>query len=102
MMIGIRLERGGDLAIDLILLLLGGQAVAVDEQKFRAEQAHALRAVRNHGFNVVLVFDVGGEMDGFAVERDGGLALDFMEFFVQGRLDFRQLAVFKQASGRSD
>ena len=81
MMIGIRLERGGDLAIDLVLLLLARQAVAVDEQKFRAEQAHALRAVGNHGLNVVLVLDVGGKMDGFAVERDGGLVRGFHGVF---------------------
>ena len=96
MMMGLRLERGGDLAIDLVLLLLGRQIVAVDEQKFRAEQAHALRAVGNHGFDVVLVFNVGGEMDGLAVEGDGGLVPDFAEFFLQGRLDFCQLAIGKQ------
>ena len=56
----------------------------------------AFRAVRDDGFDVVLVLDVRGEMDGFAVERDGGLPLDFAEFFLERRLDFRQLAVFKQ------
>ena len=95
-MTGLRFQRGGHLAINLVLVLLAGQAVAVDEQKFRAEQPDALRAVGDDGFDVILVFDVRGEVDGFAVERDGGLALDFAEFFVERRLDFRQLAVFKQ------
>ena len=46
MMTGLRFQRGGDLAIDLILLLLGRQAVAVDEQIFRAEQSDAFGAMR--------------------------------------------------------
>ena len=48
------------------------------------------------GFDVVLVLDVRGKVDGLAVERDGGLPLDFAELFIERRLDFRQLAVFKQ------
>ncbi len=82
--------------IDFALLLLAGQAVAVDEKKFRAEQADAFRAVGDDGFHVVLVLDVRGKVDGLAVESDGGLALDFAQLFVERRLDFRQLAVFKQ------
>ena len=73
-----------------------GRLVAVDEQKFRAEQAHAFRAVLDDGLDVVLVLDVGGKMDGLAVERDGGLALDFAEFFAERGLDLGELAVFKQ------
>ena len=84
-----RFQRGGDLAINFVLVLLARQAVAVDEQKFRAEQPDAFRAVGDDGFDVVLVFDVRGEVDGFAVERDGGLALDFAQFFLERRLDFR-------------
>ena len=93
---GMRLQRDGDLAINLVLLVLGRQAVAVDEQKFRAEQADALRAVRENRLDVVLVLDVRGKVDGLAIERDGGLVLDFAEFFIERRLDLRELAVFKQ------
>jgi hypothetical protein len=35
-------------------------------------------------------------VDDFAVERDGGLPLDFAQFFLERRLDFGELAVFKQ------
>ena len=35
-------------------------------------------------------------MDEFSVQRDGGLLLDFVKFFLQRRLDARKLAVFKQ------
>ncbi len=91
-----RFQRGGDLPVNFVLLFLARQAVAVDEQKFRAEQADAFRAVGDDGFDVVLVFDVRGEMDDFSVERDGGLLLDFAQFFLERRLDARKLAVFKQ------
>ena len=39
---GLRFQRGGDFAIDFVLVFLARQAVAVDEQKFRAEQARRL------------------------------------------------------------
>ena len=39
-------QGGGQLAIDLELLLLGGQGFAVDEQVFGAEQPNALGAVK--------------------------------------------------------
>ena len=61
---GLRFERGGHFAINFVLLLLGRQAFAVDEQEFRAEQADAFRAVLDDGGDIVLVLDVRGQMDG--------------------------------------
>ena len=61
----------------------------------------AFRAVRDDGLDVVLVLDVGGEVDDLAVERDGGLPLDFAQFFLERRLDFARAGRIQTASGRS-
>ena len=63
MMTGLRLQRGGNLAINFILFFLVRQAVAADEQKFRAEQSDAFRAVRDNCLDVVLVFNIRREMN---------------------------------------
>ncbi len=52
--------------------------------------------MRENRLDVVLVLDVRGKVDGLAIERDGGLVLDFAELFIERRLDLRELAVFKQ------
>jgi len=78
-----RFQRRRHLSISLILFLFRRQPVAVDEQIFRAEQADAIRAVRQHGFDVRRLFDVRGQVNGLAIERDGGLLLDFVKFFFE-------------------
>ena len=54
-----RLEGGNGFAVGLVLLLLARQAVAVQEQVFRAEQAHAFGAVGLDLLGVGRLLDVG-------------------------------------------
>ena len=58
---GKRLEGGDGFAIGLVLLLLARQAVAVQEQVFRAEQAHAFRAVGLDLLGIGRLLDIGAE-----------------------------------------
>ena len=56
-------ERRCNLAIGLILLLLGRGHLAIDEQIFRAEQPDAFRAAGAHGLGIRRLFDVRGDED---------------------------------------
>ena len=76
-------ERGGRFAVGLVLLLLAGQALAVDEQVFGAEQADAFGAVGLDLLGVAGLLDVGREQDAVAVEGDGGLEQDVAQLFLQ-------------------
>jgi len=89
------------LAIDLVLLVLARQVVTVDEQKFRAEQAHAFRAVGNHGFNVVLVSMLAERWMALPSSVTAGWSRISRSFSLQRGLDFRQLGHRRTTSGRS-
>ena len=97
-----RLERGGGLAVGLVLLLLAGQALAVDEQVFGAEQAHALRAVGLDLLGIGGLLDVGGEQDAMAVQGDGRLEQEVAQLLLQRDLLAGSAGRTRTASGRSD
>ncbi len=93
---GVRFERPGNLPVGLVLFLLGGQRVTVDEQIFRAEQPDPVRAAALDAAGVIGLLDVGGEKDAMVVQRDGRLLHHVAEFFLERDLFADQLAILKQ------
>ena len=70
---------GENLLVRLKLVILGGIIVAVEIQKFAAEQADARAVVLQHGVHVLGVADVAVDADLLAVLRLVGQALELVE-----------------------
>ena len=66
-------------AVNFVLLVFGGQGVAVEIKVFAAEQAHAVGAGAVQLFDVFGRFDVGQQFDVEAVFGGGGGFLEFVE-----------------------
>ncbi len=93
---GLGFQGRGDLAVGLVLLRFGGKRFPVDEQIFRAKQAHACRAAGKHPFGVARLFDVRGEDHTRAVERDRRLLAHLAQFFLQRDPFAHELPVLEQ------
>ena len=91
-----RLQGGGQLAINLVLVFLGGEGLAVDEQVFGAEKPDSLGPVKLDRFQVADLLDVGGKDDLFSIHRGGGEELQLMEFILHGGVPLGQPAIFEQ------
>ena len=67
------------LLVSLELILFGGEVLAVQVDEFGAEQAHAAGVVLLHSTHVAHAADVGKHVDGLAVQRGVGLALQLLQ-----------------------
>ena len=67
------------LLVGFELVVLGGEVLAVQVDEFGAEQAHAAGVVLLHGTHIAHAADVGEDVDGLAVQRGVGLALELGE-----------------------
>ena len=83
-MTGWGFKAGGQLAIDLELIFLGGEGLAVDEQVFGAKKPDPLGPVELDGFQVADLFNVGGKDDLFSIRGDGGEQLHLVQFILHG------------------
>ena len=68
-----------DLLVRLELVVLGGKVLAVEVDEFGAEQADAARVILLDRTHVAHAADVGKDVDGLAVQRGVGLALQLAE-----------------------
>ena len=91
-----RFQGHGGFAIGLVLLLFARQVLAIQEQVFGAEQAHALRAVGLDLLGIGGLLDVGVEQNAMPVQRDGRLGQEIAQPLLQGGLPEDKLAVFEQ------
>ncbi len=64
-------ERGHQLAVGRVLLLLGRHGVGAEIEKFGAVEAHAVGVMVLHERRLVWLFHVGPQDERHAVERDG-------------------------------
>ncbi len=68
-----------DLLVRLELVVLGGEVLAVEVDEFGAEQADAARIILLDRTHIAHAADVGEDVDGLAVQRGVGLALQLLQ-----------------------
>jgi hypothetical protein len=67
------------LLVGLELVVLGGEVLAVQVDELGAEQAYAAGIVLLHSTHIAHAADVGKDIDGLAVQRGVGLALQLLQ-----------------------
>ena len=67
------------LLVSLELVVLGGEVLAVQVDELGAEQAYAAGIVLLHSTHIAHAADVGKDIDGLAVQRGVGLALQLLQ-----------------------
>src|SRR6185437_7280595 len=92
---GMGFQSFGDLPVGLILFLFSRERVAIDEKIFGAEQAHAFGAAVLDGIGVPCSFDIRGEKNAMAIEREGWFEQNIAQLFLQRDLLADELAVFE-------
>ena len=87
---------GGHRAVRLELLFFGRRGAAVEEEKFRPEQADAIGSAGLNRGHVFGPFDVGLEKDGVSVERHRRLFAQQCELFFEERTALLELTVLEE------
>lgn len=67
------------LLVSLELVVFGGEVLAVQVDELGAEQTHAAGVVLLHSTHIAHAADVGKHVDGLAVQRGVGLALQLLQ-----------------------